>query len=147
MDIFSKFTVKEDSYGNKLLYRWILNEQKKITHVIIHLKTQKDTYARQIAFMDYDTRTITFKRVTDKHFNKKFDGFGVNWNVLEDDFLGVKNVHLVVDHYTTEYLFDRSVYVQNAKFTSKVTDNFCVEAYIPMQDIVPYQIGLADEVK
>jgi hypothetical protein len=97
MNLYTKTFANEDISGNRVImsiYYDENNNQQNAT-IKLHLKEEKDS--RQLGTFDFKTKIFYCKRNTAKHLHRKSNSFGFNWTVLNDAYLSVEKVHIIVD--------------------------------------------------
>lgn len=102
MNLYTKTFANEDNAGNRVYMRIFFDEKDRRQSANIHLKLQKETNPRMLGTFDFQTRTFYCKRSIAKHLHRKSKSFGFNWTILNDAFLSVENVYIIVDdseHY------------------------------------------------
>ncbi len=102
MNLYTKTFANEDNSGNKVYLRVFFDEENNHHSANIHLKLKEEKSPRQLGSFDFKTRTFYCKRNIGKHLHRKSQSFGFNWTILNDVFLGVENVYIIVDdseHY------------------------------------------------
>jgi hypothetical protein len=102
MKLNTKTFANEDVSGNRVYMTIYYNDEGEHQNATIALKLKEENNPRQLGNFDFKTRTFYCKRNTEKHFHRKSKSFGFNWTILNDTFLNVDNVYIIVDeeeHY------------------------------------------------
>jgi hypothetical protein len=138
MQIKSQIFAKEDSANNILYLRVFYDENEVKVGATIHLKLQAEERQRMIGDYYFHDSTIYLKRDSSKHFFKKTKSFGFNWNIIDDEFLSVKNIHLTID--STNYLFPKKLLEISGQFMNFKQVGFELQKFLPFEIIKQYKI-------
>lgn len=140
MNIGSKMLAHDDRCGNRLFLRVFFNEKKENTNADLFLKLAKEGRTRQIGSLDLSTHTFWCKRSMSKHYHYATKSFGFNWSIMQDDFLDIKKIHLVVDD-EHHYEFPISIMKDYGIFLNFKEQGFELQRFLSYKLIKNYKIN------
>jgi len=138
MQIKSQIFANEDSDNNILYLRVFYDENEVKVGATIHLKLQAENRQRMIGDYYFADSTIYLKRDSSNHFFKKTKSYGFNWNIINDDFLQIKNIHLTIDE--TSYFFPKSILESKGHFMNFKQVGFELQKFLPFEFIQQFKI-------
>lgn len=138
MEIRKQMFKNEDAQGNELYMRVYYDEKDVAQNAILYLKLKGEKTPRQLGNLIFLTRTFFCKRSSSKHYHYKTKGYGFNWTILQDPYLCIEKIHLVVDE-TEHYQFDKSVIKDYGIFLNFKQQGFELQRFLPMEIIKNYQ--------
>jgi hypothetical protein len=128
----------EDKQGNELYMRVYYDEHNEAQNTILYLKLKAEPRPRQLGNLIFLTRTFFCKRNSSNHYHIKTKGYGFNWAILQDPYLSIEKIHMVVDE-TEHYQFDKSVIKEFGIFLNFQEQGFELQRFLPMEIIKNYQ--------
>lgn len=93
----SQLFANDDKSGNRIFLRVFYDMAGIPVNANIHLRLAAEKAPRLLGSMDFATRTFYCRRKTSKHLHRKSNSFGFNWTVMNDAFLAIDTVYIVVD--------------------------------------------------
>lgn len=129
MEIGSRLLGLEDKAGNKLVMRVYYDENKTDTNATLYLRLKSENRPRMLGNIDFATRTFYCKRNRAKHYHHQMKGFGFNWTVLDDNYLNIQKIHLLVDD-SERYVFNKSLIKDYGKFLNFKQQGFELQRFI-----------------
>lgn len=138
MEITTQIFQNEDKQGNKLYMKVYYDEHKEPQNAILYLKLKSEKMPRQLGNLIFLTRTFFCKRNSAKHFHHKAKGYGFNWSILQDPYLSIEKIHLVVDE-SEQYFFNTSVIKEYGTFLNFKDQGFELQRFLPLEIIKSYQ--------
>lgn len=129
MDVSSQVLGRYDYQNNQLLCRVFYDEKKQPTNANVHLKLCSEKRTRHLGNVDFQNHIFYCKRKTAKHLHRISNSFGFNWTVIEDEFLTIQKIHLVVDDNMV-YFFDKSIIREYGTFMNFKTDGFELQRFL-----------------
>lgn len=140
MNIGSKMYAHDDASGNRLFLRVFFDENKVNTNADLYLKLKSEGRARQLGSLDLSTKTFWCKRNTSKHYHYATKSFGFNWTILQDDFLDIQKVRLVVDD-EIHYEFPISLIKDYGRFLNFKQQGFELQRFLSYELIKNYKVN------
>lgn len=125
---------KSDNFGNDLYLRVFSDENNKDVGASIYLKLKSENKRRNIGTLFFNDRSFHVIRDSSKHYHYVSKSYGFNWNIINDDFLNIKTVHLVVDK-SERYIIPKSVMETYGKFLNFKQQGFELQKFLPMEII------------
>ncbi len=139
MQIKSQIFAKEDSANNILYLRVFYDENEVKVGATIHLKLQAEKRQRMIGDYYFADSAIYLRRDSTKHLFNKTQSYGFNWNIINDDFLQIKNIHLTIDG--TPYFFPKSILESKGHFMNFKQVGFELQKFLPFEFIQQFKIN------
>ena len=137
MILGSKTFANEDASGNKVYLRIFYDENNVHQNANIHLKLKEEATPRLLGTFDFITRTFHCKRNTSKHLHRKSKSFGFNWTILNDTFLAVEKVYIIVDE-ENHYCFPISLIKEYGHFLNFKQQGFELQKFMNFDLIKRY---------
>lgn len=137
MNLYTKVFASDDNAGNRVYMKVYFDENNVHQNSIISLKLKEENRPRQIGSYDFITRTFHCKRKTAKHLHRKSKSFGFNWTILNDKFLAVENVYLIVDD-EEHYKFPISLINDYGQFLNFKQQGFELQRFMSFELIKRY---------
>jgi hypothetical protein len=137
MILGSKTFANEDASGNKVYLRIFYDENNVHQNANIHLKLKEEATPRLLGTFDFITRTFHCKRNTSKHLHRKSKSFGFNWTILNDTFLAVEKVYIIVDE-EDHYCFPISLIKEYGHFLNFKQQGFELQKFMNFDLIKRY---------
>jgi|LauGreDrversion4_2_1035121.scaffolds.fasta_scaffold429757_4 hypothetical protein len=137
MNLYTKTFANEDNAGNKVYMRIFFDEKDERQSANIHLKLKEERSPRMLGSFDFTTRTFYCKRSTAKHLHRKSKSFGFNWTILNDAFLSVENVYIILDD-TDHYCFPISLIKDYGQFLNFKQQGFELQRFMSFELIKRY---------
>ena len=125
---------KSDNFGNDLYLRVFSDENNKDVGASIYLKLKSENKRRNIGTLFFNDRSLHVIRDSGKHYHYVSKSYGFNWNIIDDDFLNIKSVHLVVDK-SERYIIPKSIMETYGKFLNFKQQGFELQKFLPMDMI------------
>lgn len=125
---------KSDNFGNDLYLRVFSDENNKDVGASIYLKLKSENKRRNIGTLFFNDRSLYVIRDSGKHYHYVSKSYGFNWNIIDDDFLNIKSVHLVVDK-SERYIIPKSIMETYGKFLNFKQQGFELQKFLPMDMI------------
>lgn len=125
---------KSDNFGNDLYLRVFSDENNKDVGASIYLKLKSENKRRNIGTLFFNDRSLHVIRDSGKHYHYISKSYGFNWNIIDDDFLNIKSVHLVVDK-SERYIIPKSVMETYGKFLNFKQQGFELQKFLPLDMI------------
>ena len=129
---------KSDNFGNDLHMRVFSDENNKDIGATIHLKLKSENKRRNIGTIYFNDRSFHVLRDSGKHYHYVSKSYGFNWNIIDDDFLNIKSVYLVVDK-SERYIIPKSVMETYGKFLNFKQQGFELQKFLPMDMIKTFR--------
>lgn len=129
---------QSDNFGNDLYLRVFSDENNKDVGATIYLKLKSENKNRNIGTVYFNDRSLHVLRDSGKHYHYLSKSYGFNWNIINDDFLNIKSVHLVVDK-SERYIIPKSVMETNGKFLNFKQQGFELQKFLPMDMIKTFR--------
>lgn len=137
MNLYTRIFANEDNSGNRVYMLVYFDENNNYQNAKISLKLKDATRPRQLGTYDFGTRTFHCKRNTAKHLHRKSNSFGFNWTILNDSFLAVENVYLIVDD-SEQYKFPISLIRDYGQFLNFKQQGFELQRFMSFELIKRY---------
>ena len=134
MILKSRMLAKSDNFGNDLYLRVFSDENNKDVGASIYLKLKSENKRRNIGTLFFNDRSLHVIRDSGKHYHYISKSYGFNWNIIDDDFLNIKSVHLVVDK-SERYIIPKSVMETYGKFLNFKQQGFELQKFLPLDMI------------
>lgn len=134
MDVKSQVLGQNDSQGNYLYCRVFYNENNERTNASVHLQLRSEKKIRLLGNVDFMQHIFYCKRKTAKHLHRISNSFGFNWTILQDEFLNIQTIYLVVDD-SMAYLFNKSIISEYGSFMNFQETGFELQRFLPF-DII-----------
>jgi hypothetical protein len=134
MILKSRMLAKSDNFGNDLYLRVFSDENNKDVGASIYLKLKSENKRRNIGTLFFNDRSLHVIRNSSKHYHYVSKSYGFNWNIIDDDFLNIKSVHLVVDK-SERYIIPKSVMETYGKFLNFKQQGFELQKFLPVDMI------------
>lgn len=131
MQTLSRMFMNEDKSGNKLYLRVFFDGEQQPQTAIILLKLKGENYPRQLGNYTFKTKTFFCKRNSTKHYHYKTKGYGFNWTILEDPYLDIQKIHMVIDEQD-HYIFNKSLISEYGRFLNFKEQGFELQRFMPM---------------
>ena len=119
----------DDASGNRILLRVFFDERGLPANANIHLRLAAEKAPRLLGSVDFTTRTFFCKRKTAKHLHRKSNSFGFNWTVMNDSFLAIENVYIIVDDQD-HYRVKKSVMEEYGSFLNFKQQGFELQRFL-----------------
>lgn len=126
-----------DNQGNQLFLRVFYNERKENVCANVHLKLKSSGRPRNLGRYDFNSRTFYCQRKMSKHYHYAMKGFGFNWKVLQDSYLNIERIHLIVDD-EVHYEFPKSLIAEYGSFLNFKEQGFELQRFIRLDLIKRY---------
>lgn len=140
MNIGSKMYAHDDASGNRLFLRVFYDENKVNTNADLYLQLKSEGRARQLGSLDLSTKIFWCKRSMRKHYHYATKSFGFNWTILQDDFLDIQKVRLVVDD-EIHYEFPVSLIKDYGRFLNFKQQGFELQRFLSYDLIKNYKVN------
>jgi hypothetical protein len=137
MLIGSNLYVSSDNNGNEVYLRIFYNERKENVCANIYLKLRGKDRPRNLGRYDYHNRTFYCQRKMSKHYHHAVKGFGFCWRVLDDPYLNIDRIHIVVDD-EVHYEFPKSLIKDYGCFLNFKEQGFELQRFIRLDLIKRY---------
>ena len=137
--LLTKPFVKDDKLGNYLIMNVHYDELEKPIGATLRLKLKAEGRERTLGHIYFADRSFHCKRKTAKHFHFVTKSFGFNWEIINDDFLCIKNIHLVVDN-AEKFVFPASAIKDYGKFLNFKQQGFELQKFLQMDIIRNYKV-------
>jgi hypothetical protein len=137
MTISSELFAKEDNAHNIIYIRVFYDENKTKVGANIHLKLAAEKKQRLIGHYYFADKTLCLKRDSDKHFFRKTKSYGFNWDIINEDFLGVEKIHLTIN--STVYIFPKRVVELQGRFMNFKQEGFELQKFLALEIIQQYK--------
>lgn len=134
MDVKSQILGREDHQGNTIYLRVYYNEKNERTSASVYLGLVSEKRKRYLGAVDFMQHIFYCKRSVFEHLHRMSQSFGFNWTILQDEFLCIKKIYLVVDE-TTVYMFDKQIISEYGSFMNFKTEGFELQRFVPF-DII-----------
>ena len=145
MIIGSKLFGDSDNQGNKLFLRVFYNENKEHVSANVHLKLQSGGKTRLLGKYDFHNKVFYCTRKMSKHYHYAAKGFGFNWRILDDPYLAITRVHIVIDD-ETHYEIPKSLIAQYGKFLNFKQQGFELQKFISL-DLIKLHSRVPEPLK
>jgi hypothetical protein len=132
MIINSEVFCKSDKHKNILYLRVFKDETKEVVGATIHLKLDAEKKVRHIGNFYIHDRSFHVRRDSAKHYHYKTKSYGFNWNILDDDMLGIKSVHLTIDKADT-YVIPVETIGKYGRFLNFKQQGFELQRFMPLE--------------
>lgn len=129
MEVGSRLLGRSDSSGNEIIMRVYYDENKVDTNATLYLRLKSEKRPRLLGNIDFTTKTFFCKRSRSKHYHYKSKGFGFNWTILEDEYLNIQKVHLLVDD-SERYVFEKDLVKRYGKFMNFKQQGFELQRFM-----------------
>lgn len=129
MDVSSQIIGREDRQGNLIALRVFYNEKKEKTSASVYLGLASEKRKRYLGTVDFMQHIFYCKRSVSEHLHRMTQSFGFNWTILEDEFLNIQKIYLVVDD-TTVYFFDKKIISEYGSFMNFKTEGFELQRFL-----------------
>jgi hypothetical protein len=129
---------KQDAAENVLYMRVFYDEQQEKLGCNIHLKLKAEKKSRLIGDCMFIERTFYVKRDSSKHLMHKINGYGFNWDIINDPLLHIDKVNMTIDD--TQYLVPKKVLMEEGMFLNFKQAGFELQKFLPMSVIAQYII-------
>ena len=146
MIISSRLLQQADNSNNVLFLRVFSDENKADVYSSIHLKLSSEKHPRMLGHIDIANKTFYCKRDMSKHYHYKSKGFGFNWGILEDTYLNIDSINLLVfnkEEGKTEtksrYVFPKSLISQFGKVMNFKQQGFELQRFLKYEFIKNYK--------
>jgi hypothetical protein len=137
MNLYTKTFANEDNAGNKVYLRVFYDENDQHQSANVHLKLKEENSPRQLGSFDFNDRTFYCKRSTAKHLHRKTKSFGFNWTILNDAYLSVEYVYIIVDD-TEHYKFPITLIKDYGTFLNFKQQGFELQRFMSFELIKRY---------
>ena len=144
MDIGSKVFGKTDKFGNALIVRGFYDENKEWTHASVHLKLAKLKKKRLLGHVSVQDATFHVYREHEKHYHRKMQGFGFNWELLTSNLIDIRTIALKVDDDKL-YVFPVKLIKEQGKFLNFKQQGFELQRFIDYNTFRPYEKPLNND--
>ena len=134
MLVGSRVMAKEDNAGNTLYLRVWSDENKIDIGGTIFLKIRRESKKRNLGNLVVDDRSFHIIRDSGKHYHYKSKSYGFNWNIINDADLGIKSIHLIVDH-NEKYVIPKTILDTYGKFLNFKQQGFELQKFLPFDMI------------
>jgi hypothetical protein len=67
-----------------------------------------------------------------KHYHYQVKGFGFNWTILNDSYLNIENIHLLVDD-KDRYVFKKDLLTRYGNFLNFKQQGFELQKFLKFQ--------------
>jgi hypothetical protein len=132
MEIGSRLLGQSDSEDNQIIIRVYYDENKLETNATVYLRLKSDKRARLLGNVDFATKTFFCKRSMAKHYHYQVKGFGFNWTILNDSYLNIENIHLLVDD-KDRYVFKKDLITRYGNFLNFKQQGFELQKFLKFQ--------------
>lgn len=129
MILNSRLYANDDPSGNRILLRVFYDEKGLPANANVHLRLVSEKAPRLLGSVDFASRTFYCKRKTSKHLHRKSNSFGFNWTVLNDSFLQIEKVYIIVDD-TEHFRFRKSLMDEFGTFLNFKQQGFELQRFL-----------------
>ena len=129
MTLNSRLYANDDRAGNRILLRVFFDEKGLPANANVHLRLVSEKAPRLLGSVDFSSRTFYCRRKTGKHLHRKSNSFGFNWTVLNDSFLAIEKVYIIVDD-TDHYRFRKSLMDEFGSFLNFKQQGFELQRFM-----------------
>lgn len=133
----SQVFAKEDKSHNIIYMCIFYDENDRKLGATIHLKLCSERRSRLIGDYYFAESRICLKRDSAKHLFKKNNSYGFNWEIINDEFLGVRIIDLTVDG--ERFVFPKSIIELHGQFMNFKQEGFELQKFVPFKIIQNYQ--------
>jgi len=138
MILGSNLYADDDRHGNRIYLRVFHNEKKENVCANIHLKLVSEKKPRLLGKYHYDDKTFYCTRKMSKHYHYASKGFGFNWKILEDPYLDIQRIHMVLDD-DLHYNFPKSLIAEYGSYLNFKQQGFELQRFIRYELIKNYR--------
>lgn len=128
-----------DNQGNNLYIRVFYNENKENVSANIYLKLASENKTRLLGRYDYHNKTLYCSRKMSKHYHYAAKGFGFNSRILDDPYLSIQRIHILIDE-ETHYEFPNSLIKNFGRFLNFKQQGFELQKFISLNLIKTHSI-------
>jgi len=128
---------KEDTMGNKMFLRILIDEKGEKQTANIHLKLLSENQYRHIGTYYFDDSSIYVRRESDKHFHRKTKSYGFNHELINDPYLNIK--WIVADIDGERYRFPKSTLKEFGTFLQFKNQGFELQRFLRFDLIKPFK--------
>jgi len=146
MVISSRLLQQIDKANNVLYLRIFSDENKVDVYSSIHLKLASEKHQRMLGHIDIANKTFYCKRDMTKHYHYKSGGFGFNWGILEDAYLDIDTINLLVfdksdakNETKNRYVFPKSLIGNFGKVMNFKQQGFELQRFLKYELIKNYK--------
>lgn len=140
MNISEQILTNEDKAGNRLYLKVFSNHKGEKMNANLFIKLTGEKNARNMGSYDFRTKTFYCVRKSDRHYHRMTKAYALNWTVLEDPFLAIEKIHMVIDD-TEHYVFPKSVVKEYGKFLNFKEQGFELQRFVPLVIIKRYHVS------
>lgn len=144
MILGSRLYADDDRQGNRIYLRVFHNEKKENVSANIHLKLKSEKHPRLIGSYHFDEKTFYCIRKMSKHYHYATKGFGFNWRILEDPYLDIQRIEMVLDD-EVHYNFPKSLIKEYGTFLNFKEQGFELQRFIRLELIKNYRKNKTDD--
>lgn len=139
MNIHEQTFANEDKAGNKLFLKVFFNDKNEKLNAKIAIKLASESRPRQMGTYDFRSRTFYCQRKSEKHYHRMTKGYAVNWTLMEDPYLAIEKIHMVIDD-SNHYEFSKSIVQEYGKFLNFKQQGFELQRFVPFEIIKRYHV-------
>ena len=144
MIVGSRVVAREDGFQNIVYMRIFSDENKYDVGATIFLKLKSENRRRNVGNLYLHDNSFHMRRNSQKHYHYATKGYGFNWNIINDDALEIKTIHLTIDE-TEKYVFPKSLIKDWGRFLNFKQQGFELQKFLPFDFIKKYRVNKEGE--
>ena len=139
MIINSRVVARDDGFQNVVYMRIFSDETKYDVGATIFLKLKSENRRRNVGNLYLHDKSFHMRRNSQKHYHYATKGYGFNWNIINDDDLQIKTIHLTIDGIE-KYVFPKSLIKDWGRFLNFKQQGFELQKFVPFDFIKKYRV-------